>query len=192
MDRREKSAVVTILSRYVTAMDHYNANQKLKTEIESIIARSSAQMNDCKVAFRLFGYDIASKELFDKIQEDLGDGWEEAFRLARQDDEPAEESEESIDAGVGENAEEPPKVREIVIERLKVAGEEGTRAAAIREFIEKETAMKIHEKTVGMTLYRLSKDGIARRDGQTWFFVPPKVETENPGGDTPGPFNAEK
>jgi hypothetical protein len=46
----------------------------------------------------------------------------------------------------------------------------------------------IHEKTVGMTLYRMSKDGLVTRDGHTWFITqPPKCSNVvNPGGDTPG------
>jgi hypothetical protein len=28
--------------------------------------------------------------------------------------------------------------------------------------------------------------GKARRQGITWFFVPPDAEKKNPGGDTPG------
>ena len=46
---------------------------------------------------------------------------------------------------------------------------------------------EIHEKTVGMTLYRLLQDKLVRREGHTWFLVPqPIAETKNPGGETPG------
>jgi hypothetical protein len=37
-----------------------------------------------------------------------------------------------------------------------------------------------------MTLYRLSKDGLARREKRTWFFVKPEGEAKDPGGETPG------
>jgi hypothetical protein len=38
-----------------------------------------------------------------------------------------------------------------------------------------------------MTLYRLSKDNLVRRDGRIWFYVPSvEGETKNPGGGTPG------
>lgn len=87
---------------------------------------------------------------------------------------------------------EPPKrppIRDIVLERVEEAGSEGTRAARIRRYIERVYGNDLHEKTVGMTLYRLKQDGLVRRDGQTWFFVPPQAETENPGAGTPGPDN---
>lgn len=71
---------------------------------------------------------------------------------------------------------------------LQRAGVSGAKAAPLREQFEKAYGEVIHEKTVGMTLYRLSQDGLVRRDGHTWFLTdPPQGEAvENPGGDTPG------
>jgi hypothetical protein len=84
----------------------------------------------------------------------------------------------------------PPKtVREVILERLEVAGKSGSKASAIREFYERTFGRPIHEKTIGMTLYRLQLDGLVRHEGHTWFLAPPKAETGNPGGETPGPFN---
>jgi hypothetical protein len=82
-------------------------------------------------------------------------------------------------------------IRELALERLKIAGISGIKAKQIREAVEAARGTKIHEKTVGMTLYRLSNEGLARCSGHTWFYVPPKVETQNPGGGTPGLFNEE-
>lgn len=79
-----------------------------------------------------------------------------------------------------------PRIRDIVLERLKEAGQNGTRAAPIRDHIKEKYAREIHEKTVGMTLYRLAKDKLAHRVGITWFFGPAPPETKNPGGETPG------
>jgi hypothetical protein len=79
-----------------------------------------------------------------------------------------------------------PSVREIALERLELASEEGLKAADLREFIETTYAGEIHEKTVGMTLYRLLKDGLVRREGHKWFFVPQNAERKNPGAGTPG------
>lgn len=78
------------------------------------------------------------------------------------------------------------KIKDLVLDRLKVASDRGTRAAEIRQFIAATYGMETHEKTVGMTLYRLLKRGLARREGVTWFFVPPEAEKKNPGAGTPG------
>lgn len=82
-----------------------------------------------------------------------------------------------------------PKIKEVVLDRLRAAGEKGIKAAEIRQFILTTYGVETHEKTVGMTLYRHLKAGIARREGATWFFVPPEAEKKNPGGETPGSSN---
>ena len=79
-----------------------------------------------------------------------------------------------------------PTIRELTVEWLKTAGDSGIKAATIRQQIESKYHINLHDKTVGMTLWRLSQDGLARREGHTWFFVPPTAETENPGGEAPG------
>jgi hypothetical protein len=88
---------------------------------------------------------------------------------------------------------EPPKpsrptIREIALEQLKSAGEAGIKAAPLRDYIERTYGEIIHEKTVGMTLYRLSKEipPHVRRSGHTWFFIPSSTEKKNPGGEAPG------
>jgi hypothetical protein len=80
-------------------------------------------------------------------------------------------------------------LRDVILERLRVAGAEGSKAAPIREFYERTFGKGIHEKTVGMTLYRLQNDGLVRHEGHTWFLAPPKAETGNPGVVAPGPIN---
>jgi hypothetical protein len=63
-------------------------------------------------------------------------------------------------------------VREVVIAELLAAGPKGARAALIRQKVEAATGRKLHYKTIGMTLYRLSEKGLVRRNGLTWFGVP--------------------
>jgi hypothetical protein len=83
-----------------------------------------------------------------------------------------------------------PRIRDRVLEQLKTMGSEGAKAAALRSYLEAAHGIKTHEKTVGMTLYRLLREGLVRRDGRTWFFVPPSAETKNPGGSAPGSIEA--
>jgi hypothetical protein len=84
---------------------------------------------------------------------------------------------------------EMPRIGEIILDRLNIAGAEGSKAAEIRRFIFNTYDADIHEKTVGMTLYRLQKDGVVRRDGRLWFLA--SAEAENPGADTPGPVETQ-
>jgi hypothetical protein len=79
-----------------------------------------------------------------------------------------------------------PRIRDIVLAKLKEAGQNGLRAKMIRDFIQETFKRDIHEKTVGMTLYRLSQDNLAYRVGITWFFGPAPPDAKNPGVTAPG------
>jgi hypothetical protein len=91
---------------------------------------------------------------------------------------------EKDDSEIGESRpSDMPSIRAIVLERLKEAGADGSKAAAIREYIETTYAAEIHVKTVGMTLYRLIKDHQARRVGRVWYFVDPQTEVNTSPAD---------
>jgi hypothetical protein len=83
------------------------------------------------------------------------------------------------------------KVKHIVLDRLRELSPEGARSSPLRQYLEQSQGIQVHEKTVGMTLYRLSNDGLVHRKGQTWFYGPQAkqslpAEAENPGAGTPG------
>lgn len=84
-----------------------------------------------------------------------------------------------------------PKVRDLVLDRLREVGIGGDKAASIRGRIEAQNSLRLHEKTVGMTLYRLSKEGLVHRKGQTWFYGSQAERTllaspEGPDAAAPG------
>lgn len=83
----------------------------------------------------------------------------------------------------------PETIRDRVLAYLERAGNQGSKAAPIRKYLFDTYGQETHEKTVGMTLYRLLKDGAVKRTGHTWFFVPLVERDKNPGGETPGLFN---
>ncbi len=64
------------------------------------------------------------------------------------------------------------KVKDAVLNRLREIAPNGERSLALRQYIERVNLLHVHEKTVGMTLYRLSQEGIVHRKGQTWFYGP--------------------
>jgi hypothetical protein len=85
----------------------------------------------------------------------------------------------------------PSSIREAVLDLAKAAFPQAVFAAELRKALEKQRGGTLHDKTIGMTLYRLSKDGLMRREGQkNWFYVPPlTAETKNPGAEDAGAFN---
>ncbi len=64
------------------------------------------------------------------------------------------------------------KVKDAVLNRLREIAPIGERSLPLRQYIERAHSLHVHEKTVGMTLYRLSQEGIVHRKGQTWFYGP--------------------
>jgi hypothetical protein len=70
-----------------------------------------------------------------------------------------------------------PTLRKIVLDQLRLAGREGSKAATIRAYATQVLQRDFHEKAVGMTLNRLATQGLARRKGHVWFPVGRSFET---------------
>jgi hypothetical protein len=68
-------------------------------------------------------------------------------------------------------------LRQIVLDQLRLAGREGSKAAAIRTYATQVLQRDFHDKAVGMTLNRLATQGLARRKGHVWFPVGRSFET---------------
>jgi hypothetical protein len=69
-------------------------------------------------------------------------------------------------------------VREIILEAAERAHPAPVRAADLRRLVA-EQGLAVHEKTVGMTLYRLSQTGqMFRRAGTIDWYFKPKAEVE--------------
>ena len=203
----EKNAVFSILVRQLVAQDAKAvADAEIAAAKERADAAAAIIMN-IRPALALFGFDITAPKLWDSVKLELGpDRYREAFIQAKIDaekqatepphtneDEGSSASDNKDDAddtstdtdpssseeGIG--SEEAPKIRELVIERLKISGDAGAKVGEIKAFIASQ-GIETHEKTAGMTLYRLSKEGLVRRDGRTWVYVPPEEDksTEKP------------
>jgi hypothetical protein len=65
---------------------------------------------------------------------------------------------------------------QFVRDMLRDAGGQGVRSAAIRDAAAERFEKRFHPKTVGMMLNRLLHEGLARREGRTWF----SAATKNP------------
>jgi hypothetical protein len=168
------------------------ADQEALTEIQARLAAAHADLEKLKRAAIALGAEPAKLGWFVPIREAVG---VEVFDKAMADaglvvQWKAHALQTVLPPAV--TKESPPplspaaSIRDLVIERLEAAGAVGALASDIRKYIEALRGTELHEKTVGMTLYRLSRDGLARREGRTWFFVP---EAKNPGSGVPGQQN---
>jgi hypothetical protein len=82
---------------------------------------------------------------------------------------------------------EMPRIADVILDRLKAAGEEGSKAVDIRKYILHTYGPDIHEKSVGMTLNRMRAAGHVRRDGRLWYLAqaandPAPAQTQAVGG----------
>ena len=69
-------------------------------------------------------------------------------------------------------AAKPKTIRDHILEELELAFPASMKAKRLRGKLE-QLGFSVHSKTVGMSLYRLSNEGLVRREGKgDWFFVP--------------------
>lgn len=107
--------------------------------------------------------------------------WAEAEIEARDNRLAAEEEEEDIlraaqllgidlgSARVTSVPQAPGTASEIILEALRGVFPKPMKAARLREIVEERIGRTVHQKTAGMTLYRLAKDELVRREGHNWF-----------------------
>ena len=74
-----------------------------------------------------------------------------------------------------------PTLRKFVLDQLRLAGREGSKAAPIRILAKQVLERDFHAKAVAMTLNRLAKQGLARRKGHVWFAVGRDFEAREGG-----------
>ncbi|TDI55855.1 MAG: hypothetical protein E2O94_07665 [Alphaproteobacteria bacterium] len=67
-----------------------------------------------------------------------------------------------------------PSFKEAAIEFLQKIYPRGLKATHIRALAQSHYGITAHEKTAGMTLYRLKKEGLVRRNGFYWYSMAPE------------------
>jgi hypothetical protein len=83
-------------------------------------------------------------------------------------------------------------IKDRVLDAARLAFPNPVRSSTLREQFQ-SAGIETHEKTIGMTLYRLLQQGLLHREKRDWYFVPQALdknvlaesEQENPG-DQPG------
>jgi hypothetical protein len=197
LDDIDKMGVASLLTRAVRLQDERDAADKERDAANAKYHAANSRWLKCRTAFEIYGFDDDAEDFWDQIKAAIGpETWRAAIDRARNPDPPLIEAQPQKPTQTIEHqtsflkraSDRPPagKIKDLVIMKLREAGPEGMKAADIRKFIENAEGRQVHEKTVGMTLYRLSTEGIVRRDGRTWFLVSPAGDAENPGAGTPG------
>jgi len=182
MDELDRSAILALLVRRDEALIERDEQTKIIKDANERLDKANGSIHSYADALKAFDIDLSDKEQFARIKKEFG-GQIHRVLVERGIIKPSETKQQPLPLPEPEKK-EVPTINEMILDRLKVAGATGSKAAPIREWIKKTHNIEIHEKTVGMSLYRLLKKDRVRRDGHTWFIV---EEAVNPGAATPGP-----
>ncbi len=178
----DRQAILALLVRRERAIHTQKDQLTIKEKADLLIKETQKTITGCNAALKVFDLDVDDTKVFEKIKREYGTSI--AQHIYPDDDAP-QDGEDATPSAPPAPAPRP-TVSDVVLQRLEAAGAQGSKALPLRQYYNETYDMDIHEKTIGMTLYRLLKKGLVRRDGRTWFFVPPESETENPGAATPG------
>jgi len=180
-----------IAAKFATLLDEFNSVNERIAELQVAQKELVVKGHDCRAAARLFGFDLDAETA--KYREGMLP--------------PAKSPEQTLasvlagtstvmgsGAVISQNPVMRTTIKDSAIEMARDAYPEPIRASALRKQLE-DRGIKSHWKTAGMTLNRLVQEGILRREGRNWFFVPenerqisvPDQEEEGPG-DEPGLF----
>ena len=189
----DKAAICGLLVRFVETWSARSADQQEAALIAKRIAAHNQRLEKLGAGFSAFDFDTNHKDVWDAVRGVIGDAaYVQAIADAAKTH-PADATNqadtdhvERREPATTTTAKEAPTVRDGILAILETIAPRGQKANELRTFLESTYGMKLHEKTVGMTLYRLSRERAVRREGRIWFFVPSKAETKNPGGETPG------
>lgn len=180
LQEHERHGVFALLVRAIQASRDQEEAQRILQEAQERLKTANEVIHTTRLALSVFGF-TEQPNLWVEVQDSLG--WDEYGR--------------AFDvAGVPRPAhlQAPPKVIEGEIQQPKQAipdettktssagntsirdwilqylewSEAGVKAAEIREFLSGLGIKEMHEKTVGMTLNRLQKEGLVRRTGRVW------------------------
>lgn len=182
-----RTAMVGLLARWQMALRQRDQQYAIRDRAAEEGDRFQNVAIQCREACKALGYDREGLTLAD-WRASVADFLDEALALYngnRPSDLPEWVLRDAEEEDSSQETVRPP-VREIALALLRSAGPEGMKASEIRKHIDENFAGGIHEKTVGMTLYRLLQDNQVRRDGHTWFYVAPTGGTKNPGVGAPG------
>ena len=167
--------------------------QRLIAVITAYMEEVDALLVDCVAAGRAFGLWVplpdwsnvlktSLDEEMERVERIIGWGeWESPLEQSVQDQALLGDLFEKLDEWQFRPSRSAPipSLRHIVVERLQAAGDEGTTAADIRAHARACVTVGFHEKTIGMTLNRLAKRGLARREGRVWRWVSGGSKTQD-------------
>ncbi|MGF6253577.1 hypothetical protein [Ensifer sp. LBL] len=164
----ETDAVFALMVRVLKEHKRRDEAQKALEEAQKTISEANIAWVKGMEAIKFFCPEKEGADLWKEVAKALGnERYVEAFHLAGM----GEDLEERVRQRALDNtqmSDADANIKDRVLELLRKAGSEGTTARTIIDELRSE-GVEMHDKTVGMTLYRLSQDGQSRRQGRMWY-----------------------
>lgn len=172
-----EAAKRAVTERYRSLAAEYHSNTQLRDnhieQIKLIDQRQQylmTQVQDCYAAARLFNFDVVAAMAAISAQEAAqSPGAAPAIPMEQPPQPPPP-------------AHERPTIKAFVMKAAESAYPEPVRARDLRTQYMEQFKTELHEKTVGMTLYRQLGKGLLRRKGFDWYFVPENERTAQEEG----------
>jgi hypothetical protein len=178
------SAKDEVVARYIAVSNEWLENNSTIARLNQRNEVLLAQANDCFAASRLFDFDLNfewQQYVTRLTQQSVMNEIDQAFpplpaAVPPGVKYPPPRPAPPLDTGPSTGR---PKVKDHVLDAAKAAYPNAVRAAEISKTLA-ATGMHIHEKTVGMSLYRWLQVGKVRRDGRDWYYVPESPHPSEP------------
>ena len=163
----ETDAIIrATVQRFRAIATQYSRNQmeldQLYQEVDALNAKQSDLQqlaNRCYSAADLFGFDLAAE--LAKATPTSPAEVDDKTAIAELPRPAAEEADTKRQT-----------VKDFILERARLAYPKAVRASDLRRAYEEVTGRAVHDKTFGMSLYRLSLDGAMKREGPAdWYYV---------------------
>jgi hypothetical protein len=200
LDEHERAAVRTILMRVIRSQEDTARRQEAIKEHQAKISENNMVNIKAINALTFFGFQAPTGvNVWLIVGDALGAvGYNQAVdeakgiipKLLQRMGVDGEAKPQSVTIEATVVNKPPVQIRTAILDYMRSVGAKGAKAAQVRQHLLDTYGLKVHEKTPGMTLYRLGKDGLVKRKGRTWFAVEGKKENEAPSGKTAGASEA--
>ena len=183
LDEHDAAAVMALLIRTVRLDDELRRDKEMVAEANARIAVNTVARSKTVTAFGVFGFDTG-EGLWARVIQSLGEEpYGRAIAIGKGEEIPkllekmgSDEANADVDRKVAHPAHNDdstvhraPRIKDAILGYLQDVGDAGATARAVGQHLSDVHNLVIHEKTPGMTLYRLLKEGRVRRNGKIWY-----------------------
>lgn len=180
LDEHDKAAVVALIIRAVRIEESLKNDKALVAEANARISANTLARSKTVTALGVFGFDPSADDLWTQVLHsvgyddycraiDIGKGEEIPKLLERMGGDPTKSEDAKLPDETRNDGAHTPRVKDAILHYLEAVGGSGATAREVRNHLADAYGLNVHEKTPGMTLYRLMKEGLVRRQGKTWY-----------------------